>query len=398
MHDHHSRGITGGAWFVGLLLATLLSGAVQAKPPKRAEPWYAPGPFPVGCRTFIFVDASRTDASTQRKRQLVTEIWYPAVDAARDKPKVTFKSFFLDKLDDAITALERYTDEISIDEIEERFRGATLAVRDAKKRPGRFPLIVFSHGNGGVRMQSIFLTEHLASHGYIVVACDHTGNAAVAPLPEGVVTINAKGSLAAVEDRPKDISFLIDEMTRQNQEPKSFLHQGIDLEHIGCTGHSFGGITTTIASRDQRIDALMPLAGVAPGTLTIRQPILLMVADQDMTIGKDKSQMFLKVFKMWPAEKWLLEFRDAGHYTFSEMHRIDPEKGDGVGKGKRFDGTEFTYWDSVDAQQYIKAYGLAFFDAILKQSEKARKFLAAPSLSERIRKEYVPERKKAAQS
>ncbi|MBN1347492.1 MAG: dienelactone hydrolase family protein [Phycisphaerae bacterium] len=356
-------------------------------PPKRAAKWYKPGPYPVGCRTFIFTDDSRVDVSTSRKRQLVTEVWYPAADGARNGPKATFRSFFLDKFDEAVAALKRYTEKIALDEIEKNFAGAVRAVRDAQKRKGKFPLILFSHGNGGIREQSLFLTEHLASHGYIVVACDHTGNASVAPLPEGVVLINAKGSIAAVEDRPRDMSFLIDEMTRQNGDEKSFLYQGIDLDKIGCAGHSFGGITTTIATRDKRIKAIIPLAGVAPAALTFETPVMLMVADQDKTIGKDKSELFLKIYKAWRAPKWLLEFKDAGHFTFSEMHRISPDHGDGVGKGKRFDGTEVVYWDSVDAQQYINAYAVAFFDCILKGESDACGLINGPSLSPRIRVE-----------
>src|SRR5262249_56282777 len=50
------------------------------------------------------------------------------------------------------------------------------AVRDAGPRPGSYPLVMFSHGFGGHRRQSTFLCTHLASHGYVVAACDHTGN------------------------------------------------------------------------------------------------------------------------------------------------------------------------------------------------------------------------------
>ncbi|GAC1658462.1 MAG: hypothetical protein NVS9B15_20210 [Acidobacteriaceae bacterium] len=39
---------------------------------------------------------------------------------------------------------------------------------------GPFPLIVFSHSTGGGRRQSTFLCEHLASHGYVVAALDHS--------------------------------------------------------------------------------------------------------------------------------------------------------------------------------------------------------------------------------
>ena len=44
---------------------------------------------------------------------------------------------------------------------------------------GPFPLIVYSHGSGGQRFISAFLTEALAARGYVVVAADHTGNTAV---------------------------------------------------------------------------------------------------------------------------------------------------------------------------------------------------------------------------
>ncbi len=45
------------------------------------------------------------------------------------------------------------------------------AVRDAAldRRGAPYPTILFFHGNGGVRAQSYFLTEHLASHGFVVV-------------------------------------------------------------------------------------------------------------------------------------------------------------------------------------------------------------------------------------
>ena len=34
-------------------------------------------------------------------------------------------------------------------------------------------VIVFSHGYSGIRFQSVFFTEWMASHGYLVVAPDH---------------------------------------------------------------------------------------------------------------------------------------------------------------------------------------------------------------------------------
>ena len=58
------------------------------------------------------------------------------------------------------------------------------AVRDAVPVSGKFPVVLFSHGLGGFRAQSVFLCEHLAKRGYIVVAPDHRGSCAydLAPL------------------------------------------------------------------------------------------------------------------------------------------------------------------------------------------------------------------------
>src|SRR5215472_6200055 len=39
---------------------------------------------------------------------------------------------------------------------------------------GGLPLILFSHHSGGSRRASTFLTTHLANHGYVVAAMDHS--------------------------------------------------------------------------------------------------------------------------------------------------------------------------------------------------------------------------------
>src|SRR5262245_37339645 len=51
------------------------------------------GPFPVGVTTVILVDSNRTDAFTKEARTLVTEIWYPATDDARQMPKNKYSDF-----------------------------------------------------------------------------------------------------------------------------------------------------------------------------------------------------------------------------------------------------------------------------------------------------------------
>ncbi|HEX6061838.1 MAG TPA: hypothetical protein VF001_07185, partial [Candidatus Limnocylindria bacterium] len=43
---------------------------------------------------------------------------------------------------------------------------------------GRYPLVLYSHASFGHRRQSSSLTSHLAAHGYVVAAVNHTGNTA----------------------------------------------------------------------------------------------------------------------------------------------------------------------------------------------------------------------------
>ena len=69
-----------------------------------------------------------------------------------------------------------YRKGIKIAELDESWHN--VAVRDARLRDADapaegWPLIVFSHGSGGMRNGYVFLTEMLASHGYIVMAADH---------------------------------------------------------------------------------------------------------------------------------------------------------------------------------------------------------------------------------
>ena len=47
------------------------------------------------------------------------------------------------------------------------------AGRDAAFADGAFPVVLFSHGFTGIRVQSSFLTSHLASWGMVVVAPEH---------------------------------------------------------------------------------------------------------------------------------------------------------------------------------------------------------------------------------
>ncbi|PSB54574.1 alpha/beta hydrolase [Chamaesiphon polymorphus] len=102
------------------------------------------------------------------------------------------------------------------------------------------PVIVISHGVAEDRTTYAYLAEHLASHGFAVVALEHVGGDAnrfrqyfssLAPAPKATELL----------DRPRDVSFLLDELQRRATNDRTL--QKLDLRQVGLAGHSLGGYT-----------------------------------------------------------------------------------------------------------------------------------------------------------
>ena len=96
-------------------------------------------------------------------------------------------------------------------------------------------VVMFSHGNGGMRYQSFFLMEYLASHGFVVVAPDHMGNTAF--------DMDASRSELTFR-RPEDIMDAYDVLL----ENEDFSNCIQEEQGYAMIGHSFGGYTTLALS------------------------------------------------------------------------------------------------------------------------------------------------------
>ncbi len=107
--------------------------------------------------------------------------------------------------------------------------------------PTPAPLIVASHGLAGNRDGFDPIARHLTSYGYAVATLDHPGSdrRQFESLLKGIASEIAEPT--EFTDRPRDISYLLDELTRLNG--KGSLANRFDLEKIGVMGHSFGGYT-----------------------------------------------------------------------------------------------------------------------------------------------------------
>jgi predicted dienelactone hydrolase len=253
--------------FVALLFL-LVAADAQAGRPRYADPREL-GPHTVGHRLYELTDAARDD------RHLRTEVWYPATPDAAEVASPTFYDFQFFGLG--------LTSPVALDD-------APVANELG------FPLIVFSHGSGGVSFQSTPLMEMLASHGFVVISPNHTGNTT-----NDVLGGTSTPFYVTAENRPRDVSFLIDWMLARNLDPEDEFYLKVNPDRIGVTGHSFGGFTALVAASgyhvpsrgiaveaDPRVKAIAPIAPASDlisdaDLLTIDVPVMLLSATLDDT-------------------------------------------------------------------------------------------------------------------
>ncbi|HHO53375.1 MAG TPA: hypothetical protein ENK18_21520 [Deltaproteobacteria bacterium] len=182
-----------------LWILPLLGCGTEPTEPTGA-PWIAPdarGPHEVGVTTLEIVD--------DRGKGLTIEVWYPAEPYEGDEP---------DPYPEVPITLGAY--------------------RFAPAAPGPFPLIAFTHGHIAIRYQSAFLCEHLASHGFVVVAPDHPGDTLLDAREEDLWQI--------VLERPGDVIASVDAVLALSSEGDSLLGGVTDAETYAVVGHSLGSL------------------------------------------------------------------------------------------------------------------------------------------------------------
>ncbi|MBW4577345.1 MAG: alpha/beta hydrolase [Aphanothece sp. CMT-3BRIN-NPC111] len=119
------------------------------------------------------------------------------------------------------------------------------------------PLVVISHGFGANREFLGYLARHLASHGLTVAAIDHA-DSNIRGLSVASIGSNPSNLLPASEfvERPKDISFLLDQLTQLNQQPGP-LQGRLNTQQVTAIGHSLGGYTVlALAGAELNLDEL----------------------------------------------------------------------------------------------------------------------------------------------
>ncbi|RTE51976.1 dienelactone hydrolase [Arenibacter aquaticus] len=185
------------------------------------------GDYKVGVKSLQFVNKDQVDilkskngAAPLYDRPLTVEVWYPANLDKGIEEFVTYNEV-MGTANDSLRPLMPFT-----------FNGR--AARDASPLTmnGPFPLLIVSHGYVGSRFLMTYLTENLASKGYVVVAIDHTES----------TFKDANAFHSTLLNRAKDISFILKEMADIGKNGRQHILSGmIDSENIGIIGYSMGG-------------------------------------------------------------------------------------------------------------------------------------------------------------
>lgn len=294
-----------------LLLLTFFACRAPYVPPDE------PGPYAAGATTLTVTDP--------RGKTLTVEVWYPAVPGEGE----------IGPYEPTVLSFE--------------------AVRDAPpaetKEP--WPLVAFSHGNVAIRFQSAFLTEHLATHGFVVVAPDHEHNTLFDIDPDAFPNV--------ILERPDDIRYAIDGAIDE-AAGDGLLAGLLEEGSYAMTGHSLGGLTSLIVgggrvdlqealdfcgeggdspacdvladdmlaeipnhgTADDRVVttvSMSPLGwyafeGRGPGLESVRKPFIIggerdEVTEYDLEIEP--------IYDNLSSPRALLGFENAGHYSFSDI-------------------------------------------------------------------------------
>ena len=364
------------------------------------------GEHTVGVRTLDLVNADQIDILNSKDgkdamydRPLTVEIWYPA-DGEQDSKNAVVYEEVMGTRGDTLRPLIPFT-----------FEGRAYRDVAPKTSEGAFPLVIVSHGYVGSRYLMTYLTENLASKGYVVVALDHTES----------TFRDANAFQSTLLNRAKDIRFVLDEMARLGGSGSGDDLSGlIDADNTGIIGYSMGGygvlnvggagysdgmtaffgqmtggssaIQALAASSpeyqnqsDSRIKAVVAFApwgmerGVwdAEGLKGLKKPTLFIAGSQDDISGYEKGIKAIYEGAV-NADRYLLTYENARHNVAP-----NPPPADALQPGLHID-EYYRYADSSWDQRKINNVNQHFVTAFLGtylKGEDHSKFMDIPENS-----------------
>jgi predicted dienelactone hydrolase len=191
------------------------------------------------------------------------------------------------------------------------------------------PILLFSHEVGGCALQSIFITEELARHGYVVAAPDHrdagcpVGSDETKPLrtDQWYVSTDTWTAHSNV-DRLQDLR----DTWRLVAENAAFAPI-VDVSNVGAMGHSLGGyVAIGMAGgwalwKTPEIRAVLALSPyvapfIANGSLKeLGVPVMLQIADS----SQEQLEGQTRAYELLSPPKYLVELDRAKHLEWTNF-------------------------------------------------------------------------------
>lgn len=371
------------------------------------------GEYKIGVRTMELVNKNQVDVLKSKggveamyDRPLKVEIWYPADVADDMKESVTY-DHVLGMLNDPKRPLTPF-----------QFNGRAIREAKPKTANGAFPLIIVSHGYVGSRYLMTYLTENLASKGYVVVAIDHFEStyADAAPFPSTLL------------NRAKDILFILNQMAELSKpNSNSFLAGLADANNTGIIGYSMGGygalnaagagyspqavtlfgtmtggnkaieVRTTnnpafVASQDTRIKAVVAFApwgmqrGVwdTEGLKGLKVPTFFVAGSQDDVSGYEDG--IKAIYKgAVNTERYLLTYMNARHNVAPNPPPVESYK-----NPKNYEHFSEPAWNEKRINNINQHFVTAFMGIQLKHQDLGKFLSVQPNSNEKLWTGFVP--------
>ena len=238
---------------LGMVGALLLVAPAWALPVVELPP--PTGPYQVATTSFEVRSQDRLEdygTTPGEFRRVMVQVWYPGVVSEGAEPlspwiadlevvgpalsdTLGIPGFFLD--------YTRFTPSHSFEQ--------------AVPYQGKIPVIIYSHGWRLFRNAAIHQMESLASHGYLVIAVDHTHGSVATVFPDGEIAlldpqalpdheevgdeIFEAAAIQLLETYSDDLRMVIGSLEEGVSGPFRSLAAIADLDRLGIYGHSLGG-------------------------------------------------------------------------------------------------------------------------------------------------------------
>jgi predicted dienelactone hydrolase len=252
-----------------ILLAASTALPILLPVPSIADP---DGAFEVGTTSFELTDQTRKElySATDEPRRFTVQMWYPATPQPgnRRAPWMEHAEIFAPAIASYLGLPSFFLDHLTLVQTP-AYQDAPIAVQ-----AGGFPVIIFSHGWNGFNAQNTGQAVHLASHGFIVIAINHTYGAVATVFQDGRIAYNNPAALPEgapdqeyevaagilVDQWAGDIAYTLEELALRNRDLKGPYSAAFDLTHLGVYGHSTGGgAAVQFCGTDPRCTALLGL-------------------------------------------------------------------------------------------------------------------------------------------